>query len=510
MKKKVIVIGGGIAGLSAGIYALRCGFEVSIFERHTLAGGVCTSWKRGGYLFEGGMHWLTGSGKNEGLHALWRTVGALDDSVNIHYPEPFAEFDWKGTPIRLYRDVNATEQHWLELSPADAKEIRKFCNNIRKLSKLGKPVRDLKGVKVTKKRRLSLSRLFSALLALCRLRAYFKVSAKEYAARFSHEGIGEMLCASSYEQGMGMLFLTMGSLTRGDGGFPEGGSLPFVQRMVNTFKALGGKIHYKTPVRRLILEKGKTTGVLVGDTAAGDKAVGDKTGSYQTFPADAVIVTVDTMAIEHLFETPPKAPWLKKMRKATEPTMVTFVSLGINASLKHYPSCYLFKPPKPIGLSTQTYPFLSVNNYASNPTFSPEGKSTLTLLLPGDTYDFWKKAQEEGRYLQEKQKLAKAVIAALEAQMPEIQNQVEVWDIATPLTYERYCGNWKGSWMTELTPNVKLAAYPATLKGLKGVYFAGQRMMPPGGLPMALLSARAAVQCLCRETGTTFVSETAT
>ena len=54
--KKLIVIGGGIAGLSAGIYAQKCGFDTTIFESHSISGGNCTSWKRGGYLFEGGMH----------------------------------------------------------------------------------------------------------------------------------------------------------------------------------------------------------------------------------------------------------------------------------------------------------------------------------------------------------------------------------------------------------------------------------------------------------------------
>ena len=130
MKKKVIVIGGGIAGLSAGIYARRCGFGVTVLESHASAGGNCTSWRRGGYLFEGGMHWLTGSDKEQAVKKLCRYVGALDDSVAIHNPEPFFEYDHNGTPIKFYRDVDETEKHLLALSPADIKEIKGLCNNI--------------------------------------------------------------------------------------------------------------------------------------------------------------------------------------------------------------------------------------------------------------------------------------------------------------------------------------------------------------------------------------------
>jgi phytoene dehydrogenase-like protein len=224
-------------------------------------------------------------------------------------------------------------------------------------------------------------------------------------------------------------------------------------------------------------------------------------------PADAVIVTADTLAIDHLFEAPLKADWLDKMRTVAEPTMNVLVSLGVEASLTEYPKTYVFKLDKPIDLAGQTYEFLSVNNYAHDPVYSPAGKTALTISLSGDTYDFWKKAQEQNRYEAEKQKLAEMVTEALAARIPEISGRVEVCDIATPLTYERYCGNWKGSWMTEMTPGMKMESYPAIINGLAGLYFAGQRLMPPGGLPVALMTGRQAVQYLCRDTGTLFISE---
>jgi hypothetical protein len=61
--------------------------------------------------------------------------------------------------------------------------------------------------------------------------------------------------------------------------------------------------------------------------------------------------------------------------------------------------------------------------------------------------------------------------------------------------------------MTEMLPNMKIKTYPSDIKGLAGVYFAGHRMMPPGGLPVALMSGRTAVQYLCRDTNTLFISE---
>jgi len=262
--------------------------------------------------------------------------------------------------------------------------------------------------------------------------------------------------------------------------------------MVTTFASLGGTILYNTPADRVVVEN--------------NKAIGVKTGDKQ-LPADAVIIAIDTMAIDHLFDTPPKAPWLDEMQKLTAPTTATFISLGINADLKKYPERPMFKLKKPIKLGNQTYKYLLITNYASDPAYSPVGKTAMTIQLPGDTYDFWKKAKEDNRYKEEKQKIADEVIEAITAQMPEVNRQIEVWDVATPLTYERYCGNWKGSWMTAIAPDMKLKTYPAVIKGLDGIYFAGHRMMPPGGLPPALMSGRTAVQYLCRDTSTLFISE---
>jgi len=491
--KKVIVIGGGIAGLSAGIYAQKCGFSATVIESHSIAGGNCTSWKRKGYLFEGGMHWLTGSDPSSPVHKLWQYTGALDDSVIIRRDEPFYEFDWNGTCIKMFRDVDRTEKHWIEIAPQDEKEIRRLCNYMRKIKGLNMPISDLRGVKVTKKNRPPISLLFSAISAFGVMRKTSKVSRDEYIKRFSHEGLRNMMRSfTAEESGIMPLVFTMGILASGDGGFPEGGSLPFVQRMVDNYSSLGGEILYKTCVDKVIVENGRAVGIMASD---------------KRMDADAVIITADTMQIDHLFDTPPKAPWLDKMRIATQPTMNVLLSFGINADLSMYPHRYVWKLKEPIKLDAQTYEDMAINNYAGDPVYSSEGKTALTTMLGGDTYDFWKHAKENGTYAEEKQKIADTIIAALTAQLPEIEDKIEVVDVATPLTYERYCANWKGSWMTQMKSGMSMKSYPANIEGLNGVYFAGHRMMPPGGLPIALQSGRTAVQYLCRDTDTVFVSE---
>ena len=83
--------------------------------------------------------------------------------------------------------------------------------------------------------------------------------------------------------------------------------------------------------------------------------------------------------------------------------------------------------------------------------------------------------------------------------MPEIAEALEVIDVATPCTYERYTGSYEGSWMSVWEAGGKQYNYPQILDSVFGVYFAGQRIQMPGGLPIAVYTGRQAVQNLCRD-----------
>ena len=90
MTKKVIVIGAGVAGLSAAIYSRRAGYSVTVYEKGNCPGGVSTSWVRQGYTFDGGLHWLVGSSSRfQPFHKRWQETGALQENNPVIYSDPF-------------------------------------------------------------------------------------------------------------------------------------------------------------------------------------------------------------------------------------------------------------------------------------------------------------------------------------------------------------------------------------------------------------------------------------
>jgi phytoene dehydrogenase-like protein len=89
--------------------------------------------------------------------------------------------------------------------------------------------------------------------------------------------------------------------------------------------------------------------------------------------------------------------------------------------------------------------------------------------------------------------------------LPGIRDDIEVIDISSPSTLVRYTGNWKGSmegWL--MTPETGFGALPRTLPGLKRFAMVGQRVQPGGGLPSGLMTARAAIEAICRQDRVSF------
>ena len=83
----MIIIGAGVAGLSAGCYGRMNGFETTIYEMHDKPGGVCTSWKRKGYVFDGCIHWLVGSRPGSDFNRVWMELGALQGREIVDHEE---------------------------------------------------------------------------------------------------------------------------------------------------------------------------------------------------------------------------------------------------------------------------------------------------------------------------------------------------------------------------------------------------------------------------------------
>jgi phytoene dehydrogenase-like protein len=124
-------------------------------------------------------------------------------------------------------------------------------------------------------------------------------------------------------------------------------------------------------------------------------------------------------------------------------------------------------------------------------------------------YDYWKKLKQDNpkQYVEEKEKIGDQIVALLDAHFPGTAKKVEMRDVATPLTWERYSGNWQGSyegWL--ITIKTFMMRMNKELPGLKNFYMSGQWVEPGGGVPAVAMSARNTMQIICKREGRKFTT----
>jgi phytoene dehydrogenase-like protein len=190
------------------------------------------------------------------------------------------------------------------------------------------------------------------------------------------------------------------------------------------------------------------------------------------------------------------------------------VSLGVARDLSAEPHALTFPLPTPAAIAGEVRESLTVRHFGYDPTLAPAGKSVVQVLLDTD-YDCWADlATDRARYDGEKDRIAQTVVQALDQRFPGLAQNVEVVDVATPMTWERITGNWRGAYEAWLPSRGNLMRSlrdgpRTTLPGLDHFSMTGQ-WVSGGGLPTVATAARYLVQTLCKRDNRPFMTSTTT
>jgi len=488
-EKTLIIIGAGIGGLAAGCYAQMNGYDTTIFEMHTVPGGVCTGWKRKGYTFDGCMHHLVGCAPGTRIHAMWEELGAMPRA--IHFPEDLIGIeDADGKRFTVYTDLDRLGAHMHDLAPGDAAAVDTFVDAARRATRFS--MMDMLLAKPWE--------MVTALPHLGATTRWGKVTLEQVGARFSDPFLRRAMGMIQYDFAnmpavVGLMFLA-GTATR-NFGWPAGGSLAFARSIADRFTALGGSIRYRAKVDRILVEGDRAVGVRLSDGTEhrADGVISNADGRATLF--DMLESRYTTELIRTFYASPPK-----------QQEMALHVSLGIAREFRDEPHMLVLWLPEPLEIAGQLRDRLDIEIFNFAPEMAPQGKTSVQVVLT-TSYDYWK-ALSPADYAAEKAHVAETIIGCLERRFSGVRAQVEAIDVATPLTTERFAGSYLG-YQAWPVPGQKLLdalsgkGLSATLPRLANFRMVGQ-WAGGFGLPNVAAMGRRAIAAICKQDGRRFVT----
>lgn len=487
--KKVLVIGGGIAGLSAGIYALQNGFAVELYEKNSMVGGECTGWDRQGYHIDNCIHWLTGCRSEDDLNRIWRNLGAIDDGTRIYREPYFYRLEMDGKTLHFWCDIEKARREFLDLAPEDAEELNKFFDGVKCAESVKVPCeKSLADMNFLEYMRfgMTMAKMGSV------IKEYGKDTIVDLANRFRNPYVREMMqCYLNGSYKAITLLSSYGFYTGGTAGIPMGGSVGMVRRIAGRLEELGGKIHTGMSAECIEIKDGRAQAVVFSD------------GSI--IPCDAVICATDpAVTFGRLLDERYMDKRLRKMYETREGYKVAsgfqaaFGVIGESACGVEGGSVVF--PCDSFCVGRQKLDYMGMRFYDYDPELFPADRRVIqcNILQDEDDYEYWSELYgDRVRYNAEKCRIAEELRTRIESRYPLLKNRLLFLGAYSPMTFTKWCGAYKGAYMSFFEQKgYKSLTAKNRVRGLRNVLIASQWLSTNGGLPMAAASGKFAAESL--------------
>ena len=488
-KRKIIIIGAGIAGLSAGSYLQMSGYDTEIFELHNTPGGLCTAWKRNGYTFDGCIHSIGGLNPKYKLYHYWNELIDMKKLKFFYYDTLGTVEDENEKIATIFADPDKLEKELISIAPEDAGFIHSFIKAIKKLANfdlmLSKPLELWNPLDYY----LNQFKVAPVLYYLIK----WQKSLKDMTKRCKSIKLKRALNMDFFSRFPAFfLLISLGSLHNKNSGYPIGGSLPFARLLEKKYLELGGKIHYKSKVIKINIKDDQATGITL------ENGEGHKDADIVISAADGHYTIFEMLGGKYIDEKITKL----YNEHPRWPSMV-LVSLGISRTFENEPTSIGIHTKKAFVVDNKSKLYeIPFTIYNFDPTLAPKGKTCMRVMLKTDNYQYWNDLRKNNikEYNQEKDRISKEVIKILEKRFGNIIGNVDVVDVATPATFQRYTNNWSGStqgwnWLPGLIPEFIKKELP----GLRNFYLISQWVVPGGGISSAFIAGRDVAQVICKK-----------
>ncbi|MEQ8713434.1 MAG: NAD(P)/FAD-dependent oxidoreductase [Cyclobacteriaceae bacterium] len=485
-----IIIGSGMGSLTTGAILAKEGQKVLIVERHYTAGGFTHVFKRKGYEWDVGIHYIGEvSRPNSVVKRLfdyitdgelkWADMGEVYDKIIIG-----------DKAYDLVKGVENFKNKLAEYFPGEEKAIEEYVRLVFESTKTAQKFYMDK----------ALPPLVSKVMGKSMRQPYYHFSDKTtYEVLRSLTDNEELIKVLSGQYGdYGLTpkkssFAMHASVARhyfSGGNFPIGGSSQIVKTVDPIIERAGGTILISAEVDEIVIEKNKAKGVKMAD--------GRVITADNIISGAGIMATYNKMLPKEVVEKHALTDQLQKVERSVSHACLY---IGLNGSPEElglpktnywiYPGdldhdgCvdrYLNNLDAPFPVVYISFPS------AKDPDFPNRypGKSTIDIitLVPYDTFEPWAGSRWMKRgedYNALKEKITQRLLAELFRQLPQLEGKVDHYELSSPLTTQHFVNYDKGEiYGLDHTPDRFLQRFLQPRTPIKNLYLTGQDIVTAG------------------------------
>ena len=437
-KSRVIVVGAGIGGLTAGALLAKRGHQVTIFDQAIVPGGCASTFKRRGFTFDVGATQVAGLEPGGIHHRIFEELAIEPPTATYCDPACAVFLPEETEPVKVWRDAEkwreerqkqfpGSEPFWNLLNrlfeaswrfqgrdpvlpPRSVWDVWQLVSAVRPDTLITVPFTLMTVADALKLYGLYEDKRLKTFLDL-QLKLYSQVGTDETALLYA----ATALAVSQAPQGLFHL---------------EGSMQVLSDRLLAGLEKYGGKLLMRHSVEQIHTESGKVTGVTVRNPK----------GETWIEQADEVVANVTAQDLVRLTDDKSLNNYQRRVEKLPQPSGAFVIYLGVKREAiptDCSPHLQFLYEDGVIGENNSL--FVSVSKPGDGR--APDGQATLIASTFTDADLWWKDGQDYDRI---KQQYTEEAIARLNSYFDLTPENIIYTEAATPRTFANYTAREKG------------------------------------------------------------------
>lgn len=484
----VIVIGGGLGGLTAGAKLAKEGKKVLLIEQHYIVGGCATVFKRKGFTFEVGLHEMDGLHEDDLKTKIFKELGVFENVEFIKVPE-FYRFKNERVDIVLPHGTEEAIKELIKHFPLEEKGIRKYFKTIHSI---------YDEIYKLPEEKWKLLLMFPLLPFICptlllninqNLGKFLDSITKNEELKIVL--LGNLAYYSDDPYSMSMAYFSFGqsSYFNGGGYFIRGGSQILSDYLANYIRKNSGEVILNHLVTKIIVKEGKAVGVEFRK---------HNTEIFRKVFSNNIIANAAIPTLVPLLPEKESKGLLQKIKTKKYSCSLTTIYIGFDRDIreigsKNY-SMFVFdnnvvdqrtlQSNSQNDFESRNFEFIDYSHVDSS--LAPEGKS-IGIICFVDYLDQWEGLSDQ-EYKEKKKKVAEIFLERLDKEIPGVMECVEYYEVGTPKTIQRFTMNTKGTPYGFSQSPLQAGIFRISNKSfIHNLYFASAWAYPGHGFTGAIL-----------------------